>query len=98
LSLYHNDGSGLFSDNSVASGIASPSANSLTFSTFFFDYDLDGLPDIFAVNGHVADDISVVQPPFHYAESPLLFRNKGYGKFDDVTSRVGSALGQPLVG
>jgi enediyne biosynthesis protein E4 len=98
LSLYHNDGSGLFSDNSVASGIASPSANSLTFSAFFFDYDLDGLPDIFAVNGHVADDISVVQPTIHYAESPLLFRNKGHGKFDDVTDRVGTALHQAVVG
>jgi enediyne biosynthesis protein E4 len=27
---------------------------------FFFDYDLDGLPDIVAVNGHVADDIGVL--------------------------------------
>jgi enediyne biosynthesis protein E4 len=98
LSLYHNDGSGLFSDNSVASGIASPSASSLTFSAFFFDYDLDGLPDIFAVNGHVADDVSVVQPTIHYAEPPLLFHNKGHGNFDDVTDRVGAALRQAVVG
>ena len=98
LSLYHNDGSGLFTDDSVSSGIASSSANSLTFSTFFFDYDLDGLPDILAVNGHVADDISVVQPTVHYAEPPLLFRNKGKGKFEDVTDRVGTALTQPIVG
>ena len=98
LSLYHNDGSGLFSDNSVASGIASSSASSLTFSAFFFDYDLDGLPDIFAANGHVADDVSVVQPTIHYAEPPLLFHNKGHGKFDDVTDRVGTALRQPVVG
>jgi hypothetical protein len=98
LSLYHNDGSGLFSDHSVAAGITSPSASSLTFSTFFFDYDLDGLPDIFALNGHVADDVSIVQPTIHYAEPPLLFHNKGNGKFDDVTDRVGSALRQPVVG
>jgi len=98
LSLYHNDGSGLFSDNSVASGIASPSANSLTFATLFFDYDLDGLPDILAVNGHVADDIGIVQPTIHYAEPPLLFHNNGNGKFDDVTDKVGYALRQPIVG
>ncbi len=98
LSLYHNDGSGLFSDSSTSSDIASPSVSSLTFSTFFFDYDLDGLPDILAVNGHVADDISVVQPTIHYAEAPLLFRNKGNGKFEDVTDRVGAALRQPIVG
>jgi hypothetical protein len=98
LSLYHNDGSGLFSDNSVASGIASPSASSLTFATLFFDYDLDGFPDIFAVNGHVADDISVVQPTIHYAEPPLLYHNKGNGKFEEVSDKLGSALRQPVVG
>jgi hypothetical protein len=98
LALYHNDGSGLFSDQSVSSGIASPSAKSLTFSTFFFDYDLDGLPDIFALNGHVADDISVIQPSIHYAEPPLLLRNKVNGKFEDMSGKVGSALLQPVVG
>ena len=97
LALYRNDGSGLFSDQSVSSGIASPSAKSLTFSTFFFDYDLDGLPDIFAANGHVADDISVIQPSIHYAEPPLLFRNKGNGKFEDTSEKAGPALNQPIV-
>jgi enediyne biosynthesis protein E4 len=82
----------------VDSGIAAASAKSLTFSTFFFDYDLDGLPDIFAANGHVADDVSVVQPTVHYAEPPLLFRNRGKGKFDDVSEKVGSALRQAIVG
>ena len=57
---------GLFTESASASGIAAPSASSLTFSTFFFDYDLDGLPDIFALNGHVADDIRVVQPTLSY--------------------------------
>ncbi len=98
MSLYHNDGSGLFSDRATDSDIATASAKSLTFSTFFFDYDLDGWPDIFALNGHVADDVSVTQPTLHYAESPLLFRNKGKGHFENVTDKVGSALHQPIVG
>lgn len=98
MSLYQNDGSGLFTDKAVDSGISSPSARSLTFSTFFFDYDLDGWPDIFAANGHVADDVSVVQPTLHYAEPPLLFRNKGNGRFENVSAKAGSALTQPIVG
>jgi hypothetical protein len=98
MSLYHNDGSGLFTDRATDSDIATASAKSLTFSTFFFDYDLDGLPDIFALNGHVADDVSVTQPTLHYAESPLLFRNKGKGRFENVTDNVGPALRQPIVG
>lgn len=98
MALYHNDGSGLFSDRATDSDIATASAKSLTFSTFFFDYDLDGWPDIFALNGHVADDVSVTQPTLHYAESPLLFRNKGKGHFENVTDKVGTALRQPIVG
>ena len=35
---------------------------SLTFGLFFFDYDLDGLPDIFAANGHLEEEIGRVQP------------------------------------
>jgi hypothetical protein len=98
MALYHNDGSGLFRDDSLSSGISTDSLNSLTFGAFFFDYDLDGLLDIFAANGHVADDISVMQPTLKYAEAPLLFRNGGGGKFEDVTGRVGSALRRAVVG
>ena len=98
MSLYENDGSGLFMDKAVDSGISSPSAKSLTFSTFFFDYDLDGWPDIFAANGHVADDVSVVQPTLHYAEPPLLFRNRGNGRFENVSAKTGTVLMQPIVG
>ena len=98
IALYHNDGGGLFTDKAPVSGIGPVSAKSLTFSTFFFDYDLDGLPDIFALNGHVADDISVVQPTLKYAEPPLLFRNRGSGRFEDVSERMGAAFRQPVVG
>ncbi len=98
LALYHNEGGGLFADATPASGIGPSSAKSLTFGTFFFDYDLDGRPDIFALNGHVADDISDVQPTLKYAEPPLLFHNRGSGKFDDTSEKVGSAFRQPVVG
>ena len=98
IALYHNDGQGLFSNDALDAGIALPSAKSLTFGVFFFDYNLDGLPDIFALNGHVADDIRVVQPTLSYAEPPLLFRNLGHGKFEDVSSKVGSAIREPVVG
>jgi enediyne biosynthesis protein E4 len=98
MALYHNDGSGLFTDEAPAIGISRISTKSLTFGTFFFDYDLDGLPDILAVNGHVSDDISVVQPQVKYAQSPHLFHNLGKNKFDEVTAKLGSALQRPIVG
>src|SRR5260370_1249263 len=73
MALYRNDGSGLFTDEAPKSGIGKMSAQSLTFAVFFFDYHLDGLLDVFAANGHVSDDISVVQPNVNYAQPPHLF-------------------------
>lgn len=98
MALYRNDGTGLFTDEASASGIGKMSAQSLTFATFFFDYDLDGLPDIFAANGHVSDDITVVQPNVKYAQPPHLFRNKGKKKFEEVSTKVGRAMQRPIVG
>ena len=98
IALYHNDGSGLFTDEASTSGIGKVSAQSLTFACFFFDYNLDGLPDVFAANGHVSDDIAVVQPTVKYAQPPHLFQNKGRKKFEEVTSKVGRALNRAIVG
>ena len=98
MALYHNDGQGLFTNDALSAGIALPSLQPLTFATFFFDYNLDGLPDIFALNGHVADDISSVDPSLSYAEPPLLFRNIGHGKFVNVSNDVGPDFRKPQVG
>ena len=98
MALYRNEGNGLFTDEAQGSGIGRMSEQSLTFATFFFDYDLDGLLDIFAVNGHVSDDIQKVQPRVRYAQPPHLFRNLGRRKFEEVTALVGRALGRALVG
>ena len=98
MALYHNDGTGLFTDEAANSGIGKMSAQSLTFAVFFFDYDLDGLLDVFAANGHVSDDISVVQPNVKYAQPPHLFHDKGKGKFEEMTGRLGHALQRAIVG
>src|SRR5262245_57224439 len=81
MGLYHNEGSGLFVDDAPGSTIGQASALTLTFACFFFDYDLDGLLDIFAANGHVADDINRVQAKVKYDKHPHVFRNLGHRKF-----------------
>jgi enediyne biosynthesis protein E4 len=98
MALYHNEGTGLFIDEAPTSTIGKASLLTLTFGCFFFDYDLDGLPDIYASNGHVSDDISAVQEKVKYAEPPHLFRNLGKKKFEAVTSKLGGALGRAMVG
>jgi hypothetical protein len=95
LALYTNEGKGLFIDEAPASTLGPATLLSLTFGCFFFDYDLDGRLDIFAANGHVADDISRIQPKVAYAQAPHLFRNQGGRKFTSVSA---PALEQKLVG
>jgi hypothetical protein len=97
MALYRNEGSGLFIDEAPATGIGQATLLTLSFACFFFDHDLDGWPDIFSANGHVADDIERVQPRVRYAQPPHLFRNLGGRRFEDVAPRLGAALGQPLV-
>jgi enediyne biosynthesis protein E4 len=97
IALYQNEGKGLFIDEAPSSTIGKTSLLTLTFACFFFDYDLDGRLDIFAANGHVADDISRVQPRVTYAQAPHLFRNLGNRRFDAVTASSGAALQQVMV-
>jgi hypothetical protein len=97
LALYHNEGAGLFIDDAPATAVGSASLLTLTFGCFFFDYDLDGLLDIFAANGHVADDIGNVQPKVKYAQPPHVFRNLGGRKFEEMNTRLGPALQRPIV-
>ena len=97
LALYHNEGKGLFVDDAPTSAVGRESLLSLTFGTFFFDYDLDGHLDIFAANGHLDEEIERVQPKVRFAQSPLLFRNLGGGRFENSLERVGKELSRPVV-
>jgi hypothetical protein len=97
IALYHNEGKGLFIDEAPSSTIGKTSMLTLTFACFFFDYDLDGQLDIFAANGHVADDISKAQPRVKYAQPPHLFRNTGNRRFEAITASAGAALQEAVV-
>ncbi|MBN2370693.1 MAG: CRTAC1 family protein [Vicinamibacteria bacterium] len=52
-----------------------------------FDYDNDGLLDIFAVNGATMPGLDKTDPKYHNR----LFRNLGDGRFTDVTAEAGVA-------
>lgn len=51
--LYLNDGQGIFTERTVASGLAAPSLSSTGFGTVFLDLDNDSRLDLLAVNGEV---------------------------------------------
>tara|TARA_B100001123_G_scaffold128364_1_gene149215 strand:- start:1826 stop:3454 length:1629 start_codon:yes stop_codon:yes gene_type:complete len=97
MALYHNEGNGLFIDEAPRSALGRGTLLTLTFGCFFFDYDLDGWLDVFAANGHVADDVEQVQSRVTYAQRPQLFHNDGRGRFEEIVDEAGDALQQPMV-
>lgn len=97
--FYVRQASGQFVDESIAAGIGAVSRGSLTFGLLFFDFDLDGRLDLLTINGHVEDQISIVQASQQYAQPPQLFWNAGPeapATFAQVTDSGG--LASPLVG
>jgi len=98
ISLYHNEGKGLFVDEAPRSEIGRDTLLTLGFGCFFFDYDLDGWPDIFIANGHIDGDIQKVQPNVKYAMPPHVFRNLGNGNFQETTKSLGAVFASPRVG
>jgi hypothetical protein len=97
VSLYHNEGNGLFVDEAPQSEVGRATLVTLGFGCFFFDYDNDGWADIFVADGHIEDQIERVQKRVSYAEPSHLFRNLGGGKFQEVTAQMGQAFAAPRV-
>src|SRR5256884_3973903 len=64
----------------------------------FFDYDLDGWPDVLVANGHIDADTQRVQATVKSSMPPHLFRNIGKGRFEEVTKSLGPAFAAPRVG
>ena len=97
LSLYHNEGNGLFVDDAPQSSLGRATLLTLGFGCFFFDYDLDGWSDIFVANGHLDPDIEHTTTAIKYRQPPHLFRNFGSGKFAEVTESSGNLFRLPRV-
>ena len=98
--LFVNDGTGLFEDRSVASGLGASSWRATGFGTAFLDYDNDGWLDLLAVNGGVTiqEELVARGDPFPFGQRDLLFRNLGNGRFADVSGDGGPAFEATHVG
>jgi len=95
--LYRNDGDMKFTETSYPSGIAQGTRGYVGWGDAFVDFDNDGWPDVFLVNGHVYPQVDSSHGNAIYREPKLLFRNEGDGKFKDLSKSVGEAIQVPQV-
>ncbi len=89
--LFHNDKDGLFTEITNSVGLGAISLPMSGFGSRFFDYNNDGLVDLFVLNGHPFEPINKISPHITYTEPPFLFENTGKG-FREVASEHGAPL------
>ena len=97
--LYHNDGGGLFTDVSYPSGIGPAALPYVAFGAKFLDADNDGWLDILIANGHVQDNIDLIENA-RYRQPIQYFQNSGTrpATFLDDSASVGLRALSPIVG
>jgi hypothetical protein len=95
--LYVNSGTGLCDDRTFASGIGR-NTRWLGWGVSFLDLDLDGWLDLFLVNGHVYPEVDQLKTEAGYRQRKVVYRNRGDGRFDDVTERLGVPVTEPEAG
>ncbi len=90
-SLFVNDGSGTFEEQSARLGIRRPTLPYTGFGTAWIDFDNDGWLDVLTVNGEVnkhMKDAGLNGNPFPLGQPKQLLRNVA-GHFEDVSRRAG---------
>lgn len=95
--LYHNNGDGTFTDVAPRLNVAEPIRS---FSCWFFDYDNDGLLDIFVAGfqGTLNDIVRSRLGKPTGGERPRLYHNEGKAGFRDVTTAAGLDRVLPVMG
>ena len=95
--LYRNDGGGYFDDETIASGLA-VETRYVGWGAVMIDLDNDGLPDLFAVTGHVYPELERSVPGYRYASPRLVYRNLGDGRFEQLIGEAGPGVAAEHVG
>ena len=86
-SLLANDGNGRFTDVTFAAGLANPALPTQTAA--WADFDNDGHLDLFVGNEHGESPPGYETKGGAFRAPSQLFRNRGDGTFEDVSSAAG---------
>jgi enediyne biosynthesis protein E4 len=86
-SLYRNSGQGMFVDVAQQAGVGK-NQMWLGWGCGFLDFDNDGWPDLFLVNGHVYPEVDGAKLGLSYRQPKVLYRNIAGQRFEEVASPV----------
>jgi hypothetical protein len=95
--LYANTGDGFCEDRTFASGIGI-NTRFLGWGVGFVDFEHDGWLDLFLVNGHVYPEVVQIKGEAGYQQRKVVYRNRGDGRFEDITERLGEPVTTPKAG
>jgi hypothetical protein len=91
--IYKNTG-GQFGEMTAISGITALSRSMTAWGTGAFDFDNDGLKDLFTAGGAILDnELEVLHRPTRIPNG--MWRNMGSFRFSDVSSTAGTAFVDP---
>jgi hypothetical protein len=89
--LYHNDGEGVFSYQSLQTGLGALTSGSSGWGIGLEDFDNDGWKDLFVAQSHVLDNVQQIDASLRYKELPLVALNHR-GRFERAESGVMTPL------
>lgn len=84
-------------DRTVASRLAAMSKSFVGWGVKFLDYDNSGNLDVVLVNGHINEVIESTRGDVKYREPPLLLRNDGTGKLENMREQAGPSFSTTFV-
>jgi hypothetical protein len=87
FAVYHNEGAGSFSYQSLETGLGALTSLSSGWGIGMEDFDNDGWKDLFVAQSHVLDNVQQIDASLRYKELPLLALNH-QGHFERADSGV----------
>ena len=90
--LFRNRGNGTLEDVTLRSGAGQATVNNVKWGCGFADFDNDGYKDVFIGLGHLQDNVEQFDKTTSYEARPVLLRNLGNGRFENVSDLAGDGL------
>ncbi len=97
--LFQGMGSMVFLNRSQTTGLTHSTVHRMGFGTKWIDFENDGWPDLFSVNGHVYDNSAEINgPDSPFRQSMSLLSNQKGKQFVDLVTEFGQDVQRAIVG